>query len=199
MTMVTPTPKSSSNGNTQAQATTLGVVLRMIGPSNNPIEKTLLIASAYGISHVIHSTFETKHVPIYCMLFAGFLSNILGFRMSLFRVAGTLGSNELKTTSFQKWSRVQLNNAEWAPIIMILQLAIHVLSGGSPTKNGATACLFANMGTIFYCLGNLVFFGDVVDDNPGVGHRLPPFRFAGASIRYLAVFLMVYECTILVA
>mmetsp|Transcript_6665 Transcript_6665/g.11171 ORF Transcript_6665/g.11171 Transcript_6665/m.11171 type:complete len:200 (-) Transcript_6665:55-654(-) len=199
MTMVTPTPKSSSNGNTQAQATTLGVVWRMIGPSNNPIEKTLLIASAYGISHVIHSTFETKHVPIYCMLFAGFLSNILGFRMSLFRVAGTLGSNELKTTSFQKWSRVQLNNAEWAPIIMILQLAIHVLSGGSPTKNGATACLFANMGTIFYCMGNLVFFGDVVDDNPGVGHRLPPFRFAGASIRYLAVFLMVYECTILVA
>lgn len=191
------TPKKNSNGSDSANA--LEVISRMIGPSNQPIEKTLLIVTAYGISSALVSNFESKRIPIYCMLFAGFLSNILGFRMSLFRVAGTLSPNQLETTSFKKWSRVQLNNAEWGPIIMILQLAIHVLSDGAPTKNGATACLFANMGTVFYCMGNLIFYGDVVNDNPGFGHRLPPFRFAGASSRYLAVFWMVYECATLVA
>ena len=43
-----------------------------------------------------------------------------------------------------------------------------------------------------------VFYGDVVNDNPEVGHRLPPFRFAGPSSRYLAVFWMVYEYATLV-
>lgn len=183
------------------EASAAGIVNRMLGPSNQPIEKSLIIGLAYGISSILASTFDTNRIPIYCMIAAGVLANVLGFRMSMFRVAGTLGPNEqqLKTPSFQKWSRVQLNNAEWAPIIMILQLTIHILSKGSVSKSAATACLFANMGTLSYIVGVLVFFGDVQGDNPGEGNRLPPFRFAGASSRYLAVFFMLYECLISVA
>lgn len=122
----------------KSEASAAGIVNRMLGPSNQPIEKILLIGLAYGISYIASSTFDANHIPIYCMIAAGFLTNILGFRLSMFRVAGTLGPNELTTPSFQKWSRVQLNNAEWAPIIMILQLAIHILSKGSVSKSAAT-------------------------------------------------------------
>jgi len=191
-TMVTPKSKA-------ANVSPLAIMNRMVGVENQVLEKLVLISLAFGISWTVASNVDTTNIPIYCMLFAGFLSNTLGFRMSLYRIAGTLAKSELASANFKKMSRVQLNNAEWAPIIMLLQLAIHILSGGTPTKTGTAYCVFANVGTIWYMIGTLVFYGDVKEDNAGEGDRLPPFRFAGAVSRYSAVYLMVYECVTLIA
>lgn len=54
------------------------------------------------------------------MLVPALISNILVFHICMFRVAGTHSSSaKLKTSSFQKWLRVQLNNGALAPSVII--------------------------------------------------------------------------------
>ena len=177
---------------------------RMLGKDNQPIEKLSIMAGnfivAYYLCKYYYEVKQQIHELILIIIVCeGFLTNCLGFRMSMFRVQITNDGIDAvsQNMNFKKWSRAQINNAEWAATILPLMVLCYIITIQNDAATdigmvGSIGVVYTHWGTIMYLLGNLVFTGDVKYDNPAHGNRLPPFRMSGASMRYIGIFMMLY-------
>lgn len=181
----------------------LGIFKRMLGPGQQPLAKIALMNSAIILSWFIFAQLDRigrGHIVfINNFLFEGFLTICLGFRLTLYRVQSINDSNTTTSPTFKKWSRAQINNAEWAGTILVLMLALHLLACASASEDNcyvdtvaAVGAILTNIGTILYFLGVVVFHGDVKMDNPAFGDRIPPVRMAGVTCRYVGLFMMLW-------
>jgi len=119
----------------------------------------------------------------------------MGFRMSLFHSA-TMANTKVDELHKARVSKAQMNNAEWSPYIMLLQIGIH-LSAKSSGVPLSTTSLCAGVGatlcSAFYILGTIVYVGNWKTVDPKPGYQPPFFRGVGAMGRYLSILVMCLE------
>ena len=152
------------------------------------IAGNIILSFSFVISCIISKTITNcSDIPIICMILTGLLSCLMGFRLSLFRLrAQTKRDGILSSNEFTVWSKTQLNNAEWSPIIMILELTLHILSKDQGvTFLTCASCVWANISSLMYVYGSI---------NSIRNMSVYPMRFAGALGRYFSIFLMLFQC-----
>ncbi len=172
----------------------IGVILRMMGPGQDVVPKFGITGIGFVIALIASSIFSSSNNLILAtVILDAFVAVSLGFLMTTLRVASTNHSDLLKTDNFKRLHRIQINNAEWNPSIMLLKFLMVYFSEGPVGFLGTFSAVWTDIGTLLYFLGVTVFpYGWENDIDSLYGKKLPPFRFAGVLSRYLAMYLMVF-------
>ena len=109
----------------------IGVILRMMGPGQDVVPKFGITGIGFVIALVASSIFSSSNNLILAtVILDAFVAVSLGFLMTTLRVASTNHSDLLKTDNFKRLHRIQINNAEWNPSIMLLKFLMVYFSEG---------------------------------------------------------------------
>eukprot|EP00747_Dinoflagellata_sp_TGD_P187373 gnl/TRDRNA2_/TRDRNA2_44991_c0_seq1.p1 gnl/TRDRNA2_/TRDRNA2_44991_c0~~gnl/TRDRNA2_/TRDRNA2_44991_c0_seq1.p1 ORF type:complete len:150 (+),score=29.02 gnl/TRDRNA2_/TRDRNA2_44991_c0_seq1:84-533(+) len=136
--------------------------------------------------------------PLLCCAAQAILALLLAMRMTMFRVEVMKEGEEKVTSSvsYQKWSKAQVNSAEYHGLFMAMYAVLYAASTGRGKQMRALTgygCMAGVASSALFAAG--VITGPIQGANPAKGESPPPIRAVGALGRYASLAVLAFEAT----